>query len=85
MEARHSFTMHDHPPSDIDWNDFADLGELVSGRSPTRTKPEQRTFFLNSTGCGAQYSAVGQLIYTAARARGLGHELPGDWFTESIG
>jgi alanine dehydrogenase len=85
MEARHDFTMHDHPPSDIDWNDFADLGELVSGRVAARTTPEQRTFFLNSTGCGAQYSAVGQLIYTAAKARGLGHELPGDWFTESIG
>ena len=85
MEARHNFTMHDHPPSDIDWNDFADLGELVAGRAPRRTSPEQRTFFLNSTGCGAQYSAVGQLIYNAARAKGLGHELPGEWFSESIG
>jgi ornithine cyclodeaminase/alanine dehydrogenase-like protein (mu-crystallin family) len=85
MEARHNFTMHDHPPSDIDWNDFADLGELVTGRIQGRTNPQQRTFFLNSTGCGAQYSAVGHLIYAAARARGLGHELPGDWFTESMG
>ena len=88
MEAKHNFTMHDHPPSDIDWNDFADLGDLVSGRTPTRTNDRQRTFFLNSTGCGAQYcvsSPVGQLIYNAAKAKGLGHELPGEWFTEAIG
>jgi ornithine cyclodeaminase/alanine dehydrogenase-like protein (mu-crystallin family) len=85
MEKQHDFTMHDHPPNDVDWNEFADLGDLVSGRTPTRTSLTQRTFFLNSTGCGAQYCAVGQLIYAAAKARGLGHELPGEWFTEAIG
>jgi alanine dehydrogenase len=85
MEARHNFTMHDHPPGELDWNEFPDLGELVTGRMKRRTSPAQRTFFLNSTGCGAQYAAVGQLIYKAARERGLGYELPGEWFTESIG
>jgi len=85
MEKKHGFEMHDHPPSAIDWNDFPDLGELVNGNVPGRSNARQRTFFLNSTGCGAQYSAVGELIYAAAQARGLGHEIPDDLFTESIG
>ncbi len=84
MEQRFGFTMHDHPPSDLDWNAFPDLGDLVCGRTLGRTSPQQRTFFLNSTGCGAQYAAVGQLILREARQRGLGHELPGEWFTEAI-
>ena len=73
-----------HPPSDLDWNAFPDLGDLVSGRVAGRSHREQRTFFLNSTGCGAQYAAVGQLILREARLLGLGHELPGEWFTEAV-
>jgi len=33
-------------------------GPQIRGRIQGRTNPQQRTFFLNSTGCGAQYSAV---------------------------
>jgi alanine dehydrogenase len=84
MEQRFAFTMHDHPPSDLDWNAFPELGDLVSGRVPGRSSAQQRTFFLNSTGCGAQYAAVGQLILKEARRRGLGQELPGEWFTQTI-
>jgi alanine dehydrogenase len=84
LEQRFGFAMHDHPPSDLDWNAFPDLGDLVSGRVAGRSHREQRTFFLNSTGCGAQYAAVGQLILKEARRRGLGHELPGEWFTEAV-
>lgn len=85
MERRHNFEMHDHPERDIDWNDFHDLGELVAGKTPRRTNDQQRTFFLNSTGCGAQYTAVAHHIYAKAKAAGLGHEIPAEWFVESIG
>jgi ornithine cyclodeaminase/alanine dehydrogenase-like protein (mu-crystallin family) len=84
MEQRFGFTMHDHPPTDLDWNAFPDLGDLVSGRAPGRSSEQQRTFFLNSTGCGAQYAAVGQLILKEARRRGLGQELPEEWFTQAM-
>jgi ornithine cyclodeaminase/alanine dehydrogenase-like protein (mu-crystallin family) len=85
MEAKFGFEMHDHPPSNIDWNDFPDLGELVHGRVAGRSNAAQRTFFLNSTGCGAQYAAVGELIYSAARQRGLGQQIPDELFSEAIG
>ena len=85
MEEKFGFEMHDHPASNIDWNDYPDLGELVNGRVTGRANARQRTFFLNSTGCGAQYSAVGYLIHAKAIERGLGHEVPDELFTESIG
>src|SRR5262249_46369707 len=85
MEKKHGFKMHDHPPSDIDWNDFPDLGELVNGNVAGRANAAQRTFFLNSTGCGAQYCAVCELIYAAARQKGLGQEIPDILFSEAIG
>jgi hypothetical protein len=40
--------------------------------------------FLNSIGVGAQFAAVGQHVYRLARERGLGHEIPIDWFVESV-
>ena len=74
----------DHPPGDIDWGAFPDLGALVAGRTARRASEEQRTFFLNSTGVGAQYSAVAHLIVTLAKAQGLGAHIPDELFSESI-
>ena len=84
MEKRYGFTMRDHPPRDLDWNDYPDLGELVTGKIEGRRRPDQRTFFLNSTGVGAQFTALAHLIYSRSREMGLGHEVPGEWFVESI-
>jgi ornithine cyclodeaminase/alanine dehydrogenase-like protein (mu-crystallin family) len=84
MEKRYSFVMRDHPPRHIDWNDYPDLGELVAGKIEGRTRPDQVTFFLNSTGVGAQFTCLAHFIYTRARALGLGHEVPGELFVESI-
>lgn len=84
MEKRFGFEMQDHPPRDLDWNDFPDLGELVVGKIKGRQSPQQRTFFLNSTGVGAQFTALAHLIYSGSRERGLGHEVPAEWFVESI-
>lgn len=84
MEAKHEFVMRDHPPRSLNWDDFPDLGELVAGKIRGRTRPDQRTFFLNSTGIGAQFTALSYLIYSKSRELGLGNEVPSDWFIESI-
>ena len=33
---------------------------------------------------GAQFAAVGKKVYDAAHAKGLGREVPGDWFTQDV-
>jgi ornithine cyclodeaminase/alanine dehydrogenase-like protein (mu-crystallin family) len=83
-EERYGFVMHDHPERDVDWSQYPDLGELVTGRTEGRSRQDQRTFFLNSTGVGAQFTAVAHHVYTAARSSGLGHEVASDWFVESV-
>jgi ornithine cyclodeaminase/alanine dehydrogenase-like protein (mu-crystallin family) len=84
MEAQHKFVIRDHPERSLDWDSFADLGELVAGKIKGRTRPDQRTFFLNSTGIGAQFTALAYLIYSKSRELGLGNEVPSEWFAEAI-
>jgi hypothetical protein len=33
---------------------------------------------------GAQFAAVGKIVYDAARAKGAGREVPHDWFTQDV-
>ena len=84
MERRYNFVMRDHPPREIDWNNYPDLGELVGGRTRGRESEKDITFFLNSTGVGAQFTEVASFIYEAAVERGLGDTIPTRWFNESI-
>jgi len=84
MEAKHDFVIRDHPPRSLNWDHFPDLGELVAGKIEGRARPDQRTFFLNSTGIGAQFTALAHLIYSRSRQLGLGHDVPSEWLVESI-
>ena len=84
MEKRFGFVMRDPPPRSLDWNDYPDLGDLVARRIKGRQSAQQRTFFLNSTGVGAQFTALAHLISSGCRELGLGHEVPAQWLVESI-
>ncbi len=59
------------------------LAELLVGRAAGRTSDEQITCFYNVPGSGIQFAAVGLKIYELAKQRGLGRELPLDWFLQS--
>jgi ornithine cyclodeaminase/alanine dehydrogenase-like protein (mu-crystallin family) len=56
----------------------------VAGNITGRQNPRERTLFLNSTGVGAQFTALAYLIYSGCRELGLGHEVPAEWFVEAI-
>jgi len=64
--------------------DYADLPRLVAGRAPGRTGAGEITCFVNNVGIGLQFAALGALVLDKARREGLGHDLPDDWFTESV-
>jgi hypothetical protein len=72
MEATHTFAIRDHPESALDWDKFPDLGELVAEEVKGRTRADQRTLFLNSTGIGCQFTALAHYITTQVRERSLG-------------
>jgi ornithine cyclodeaminase len=57
-----------------DHGDVVELGELVSGRRPGRTSPEQITLY-KSVGVAVQDAAAAALVLAAARERSVGHEI----------
>jgi alanine dehydrogenase len=71
------------PADSIDLSRQPDLGELVTGRVPL-PPPGQMTCFVNTIGLGVQFAALGSLAYDRARECGIGHEIPTDWFLETV-
>ena len=66
------------------WQDFPELSELVAGKFPGRAGDQEITCFVNNVGLGLQFAGVGAVILDKARQLGIGHDLPGEWFTESV-
>jgi alanine dehydrogenase len=64
------------------WDAIVEIQDLVSGKCPGRTAPDQITVFNNNTGAGIQFAAVGAAVLKRARTMGLGRELPVEWFLE---
>jgi ornithine cyclodeaminase/alanine dehydrogenase-like protein (mu-crystallin family) len=68
----------------LDFKSFPTLPDLIAGRVTGRDNPQQVTCFLNNLGLGYQFAAAGSVIYRRAKERNIGHELPTDWFTETV-
>jgi ornithine cyclodeaminase/alanine dehydrogenase-like protein (mu-crystallin family) len=64
----------------ISWNKVCDLGEILIGKHPGRTSDKQLIYYKSNTGVGIQFAAACGLIYEACKTRGLGRELPSEWF-----
>ncbi len=83
--AAAGFALRDHPASPaVDWTRLPTLADLVTGKVPGRTDDRQITGFVNNIGLGTQFAAVGARVVERARARGLGRELPLDWFLQNV-
>lgn len=63
---------------------YADLGDLLSGSTRGRPHTDAITCFVNNVGLGLQFAAAGALVLDKARAAGIGHALPDDWFSEDV-
>ena len=66
------------------WLSAPDLKDLVTGKTQGRANGQESTCFLNNIGIGLQFAAVGAAVYSEAKAKGVGRELPTDWFLESV-
>jgi ornithine cyclodeaminase/alanine dehydrogenase-like protein (mu-crystallin family) len=67
-----------------DWSKYPEICEMIAGKIPGRTNDKQVTFFLNNVGTGVQFAAMGYCAYKGAKAMGLGHEIPSEWFMQDI-
>lgn len=68
----------------IPWGQYPDLADVLAGLAPGRESPDELTLFMNNFGVGIQFATLGACAYERARARGLGRELPDDWFLQAI-
>jgi ornithine cyclodeaminase/alanine dehydrogenase-like protein (mu-crystallin family) len=69
---------------EIDKKRLATLPDIVAGRHAGRTAREQITLLggYASFGPGTGYAALGAIALRRARERGLGRELPAEWFIQ---
>ena len=72
------------PHQEIDNPDIGTVPEIIAGRWAGRTNDQQITFLNNQGTQGLQFAAVGGTAYNLARAKGFGHPLPLEWFTQKI-
>lgn len=68
----------------LDFRTTPTLPDVITGKAPGRTSEQEVTCFINNLGMGYQFAAVGAVLYRKAKAAGLGHDLPTDWFTQDV-
>lgn len=61
-----------------------DITAVLTGEARGRSRDDEITYYRNSGNNGLQFAAVGSLAYRRARAAGVGHELPDEWFLQDI-
>jgi len=59
------------------------LSDVMLGRAPGRGSDREIVFF-QSEGMGTQFAAVALKVYERAKEKGLGLELPSEWFLQDI-
>jgi ornithine cyclodeaminase/alanine dehydrogenase-like protein (mu-crystallin family) len=62
------------------WDKVCEMGQVITGEHPGRTNDQQIIYYKSNTGVGIQFAAVGASIYESCKKRGLGRDLPTEWF-----
>ena len=62
------------------WDKVCEMGQVITGEHAGRTSDQQIIYYKSNTGVGIQFAAAGASIYEACKKRGLGRELPTEWF-----
>ena len=71
-------------PTQPFWLDAPELKDVISGKASGRQSAQEITCFNNNIGLGIQFAALGKAVFDEAKSRGLGREIPTDWFLETV-
>lgn len=71
-------------PESVRFEEMPLLVDVIAGRVPGRTGDRQVTCFYNVVGSGITFPAVAGLVYRLARERGVGREVPTEWFLQDV-
>ena len=82
--ARHRHGRVRRPPEGPDAPRVVSFEDVLTGAEKARTSDAEITFSERGNIQGAQFFAVAGHVYEQCRARGLGRELPTEWFLQDI-
>lgn len=77
-----SRVFHGHCDYFKHWARVQELEQVMIGSSPGRRSEEEITVF-HGPGAGLQFLALGYEVYKRAREKGIGQELPTEWFVSA--
>jgi alanine dehydrogenase len=66
------------------FKEYQELSQLVAGKAVGRQNRDEITCFVNNVGIGLQFAAAGALVLEKAAKIDIGHELPDEWFSETV-
>ncbi len=83
------FGKGDYNPQELketkaDWRNKPELSEIMAGKAKGRKRDTDVTCMLNFIGLGLQFAAAGARIYELAKDKGLGREIPTEWFSQDV-
>lgn len=72
------------PSRKVEQGEYVHLIDVQAGRAPGRTDDRQVTLFINTGTQGLQFASVAGRVLELATQRGLGKEMPTEWFLQDI-
>jgi len=73
-----------HRPSMVEHEKLPLLEDIIAGKIKGRNRDDEITMFHSGSGMGLQFAAVGARVLKLAKERGLGKEIPTEWFTQTL-
>ncbi|MCH8916607.1 MAG: hypothetical protein IIC52_00965 [Proteobacteria bacterium] len=68
----------------LDFTKMPVLTDLIAGHAKGRQGADEVTCLINNFGLGIQFAAIGASVLDRAKEAGLGHQLPTEWFTQTV-
>lgn len=68
----------------VSWDAVLELGDVVNRASGDWRKPGDIVYYKNNSGMAIQFAAMGKVMLEKARAKGVGKEIPGEWFSADL-
>lgn len=73
-----------NPEIDLKKGNYESLIDLMADKASGRKERDDITYFINSGTQGLQFASVGGRVYQLAKEKGIGREIPTEWFLQDI-
>lgn len=66
------------------WEKVMELGNLFNNPDTGRQSAKDIIYYKNNSGMAIQFAAMGKAVLDRAKEKGVGKELPGEWFSADL-